>query len=265
LSARGVRGGSRKPSRTTASTDHPQPVQLPPLAPERTRPAASPTADPIDRLQAINLPSAEQAVYEALRGEIIKGLPPGTALRLNELAVRFAVSTMPVRAALARLQAEGLVVQRPRRGSVVAALSAEDFLDLYAIRMAIEGVAARYGVPHLTGQDITTMWQHLDRLRALDADNPDIADQYLQLDQSLHDICYNVCGRPQLIGLIGVYRRQAERYFRLYLDQQSSLPAEIELQQNWVSACEQKSPDAAEAATRALFDRTCQVLLPTLF
>ena len=223
------------------------------------------SADPIAGLQAITLPSAEQAVYEALRQEIVTGLPPGTPLRLTELAGRFAVSTMPVRAALARLQAEGLVVQRPRRGSVVAGLSAEDFLDLYAIRMAIEGVAARCGVPHLTAQDIAAMWQQLDRLRVLDANASDIADRYLQFDRQLHDICFNVCGRPQLIGLIGVYRRQAERYFRLYLDHRASLPAEIELQQNFVGACERADADAAEAAIRALFERTCEVLLPTLF
>jgi DNA-binding GntR family transcriptional regulator len=234
------------------------------LSAESTRDGPA-SADPIEGLQAITLPSAEQAVYEALRQEIVTGLPPGTPLRLTGLASRFAVSTMPVRAALARLQAEGLVVQRPRRGSVVAGLSAEDFLDLYAIRMAIEGVAARCGVPHLTAQDIAAMWQQLDQLRVLDANAPDIADRYLQFDQRLHDICFNVCGRPQLIGLIGVYRRQAERYFRLYLDQRASLPAEIELQQNFIGACERADADAAEAAIRALFERTCEVLLPTLF
>jgi DNA-binding GntR family transcriptional regulator len=223
------------------------------LSAESTRDGPA-SADPIEGLQAITLPSAEQAVYEALRQEIVTGLPPGTPLRLTGLASRFAVSTMPVRAALARLQAEGLVVQRPRRGSVVAGLSAEDFLDLYAI-----------SVPHLTAQDIAAMWQQLDQLRVLDANAPDIADRYLQFDQRLHDICFNVCGRPQLIGLIGVYRRQAERYFRLYLDQRASLPAEIELQQNFIGACERADADAAEAAIRALFERTCEVLLPTLF
>jgi len=229
----------------------------------RAQPDGTP-ADPIGRLQAIELRSAEQEVYEALRREIIKGLPPGAPLRLTDLAARFAVSTMPVRSALARLQAEGLVVQRPRRGSVVAALSAEDFLDLYAIRMAIEGVAARCGVPHLTDQDIADMREYLDRMQALDLNDPDMAEQYLRLEQRLHDICFNVSGRPQLIRLIGIYRRQAERYLRLYLGHGVSIHAEMELQQAWVSACERRSPDAAEAASRALFDRTCQVLLPAL-
>jgi DNA-binding GntR family transcriptional regulator len=222
-------------------------------------------SDPIGNIQAIELRSAEQEVYEALRREIIQGLPPGTPLRLATLAARFAVSTMPVRSALARLQAEGLVIQRPRRGSVVAGLSAEDFLDLYAIRMALEGVAARCGVLQLTDQHVADMWACLEHMRALlKTEHPDTAEQYLRLDQRLHDVCFNASGRPQLIGLIEVYRRQAERYFRLYLGGRLDVRAEVEMQEAWVAACEQRDPDAAEAATRALFDRTCLALLPTL-
>jgi DNA-binding GntR family transcriptional regulator len=222
-------------------------------------------SDPMGHLQAIELRSAEQEVYEALRGEIIQGLPPGTPLRLATLAARFAVSTMPVRSALARLQAEGLVVQRPRRSSVVAGLSGEDFLDLYAIRMALEGVAARCGVPHLTDQHVADMWTHLEHMRALlKSEHPDTAEEYLRLEQHLHDICFNASGRPQLIGLIEVYRRQAKRYFRLYLGRRLDVSGEVKMQEAWVDACEQRDPDAAEDATRALFDRTRQVLLPIL-
>jgi DNA-binding GntR family transcriptional regulator len=235
------------------------------LSEQRYPPHETP-ADPIGRLQAIELRSAEQEVYEALRREIIKGLlPPGFPLRLANLAARFAVSTMPVRSALARLQAEGLVVQRPRRSSVVAGLSAEDFIDLYAIRMGLEGVAARCGVPHLTDEHVADMWGHLEHIRTLlTTKNPDIAEKYLRLNERLHDICFNVSRRPQLISLIEVYRRQAERYFRLYLGHRLDVRAEVELQEAWIGACEKRDPDAAEAATRALFERTCQALLPTL-
>jgi DNA-binding GntR family transcriptional regulator len=222
-------------------------------------------SDPMEHLQAIELRSAEQEVYEALRSEIIQGLAPGTPLRLATLASRFAVSTMPVRAALARLQAEGLVVQRPRRSAVVAGVSAEDFLDLYAIRMALEGVAARCGVPYLTDQHIADMYAHLERMRTLlKSGHPDTAEKYLRLDQHLHDICFNVSRRPQLISLIEVYRRQAERYFRLYLGRWLDVKSEVKMQEAWVEACKRRDPDGAEAATRALFDRTRQVLLPIL-
>lgn len=220
---------------------------------------------PTGHRQAIELRSAEQEVYEALRREIIQGLPPGTPLRLETLAASFAVSTMPVRSALARLQAEGLVVQRPRCSSVVAGLSADDFLDLYAIRMALEGVAARCGVPYLTDEQVADMWTHLEYMRALlKSERPDNVEEYLRLEQHLHGICFNASRRPQLIRLIEVYRRQAERYFRLYLARRLDIRGEVRMQQAWVAACDQRDPDSAEAAARTLFDRTCQVLLPIL-
>jgi len=255
-------------SSTAASADGAAANQRPPavtLLDEQRYSPGEAAADPIGHLQAIELRSAEQEVYEALRREIIQGLPPGTPLRLATLADRFAVSTMPVRSALARLQAEGLVVQRPRRSSVVAGLSAEDFLDLYTIRMALEGVAARCGAPHLTAQHVADMWAHLERMRALlKSEQPDTAEEYLRLEQHLHDICFNASRRPQLIGMIEVYRRQAERYFRLYLGRRLDVRDEVKMQEAWIAACEQRDPDGAEAATRALFDRTCQVLLPIL-
>ncbi len=255
-------------SSTAADGDGAAANQRPPaviLLDEQRYSAREAGSDPMGNLRAIELRSAEQEVYEALRNEILQGLPPGTPLRLATLATRFAVSTMPVRSALARLQVEGLVVQRPRRSSVVAGLSAEDFLDLYAIRMALEGVAARCGVPHLTDQHVANMRAHLEHMRALlKSERPDTAEEYLQLDQQLHDICFNASRRPQLIGLIEVYRRQAERYFRLYLGRRLDVRGEVKMQEAWVAACDRRDPDRAEAATRALFDRTCQVLLPIL-
>jgi DNA-binding GntR family transcriptional regulator len=265
----GLRIRLRSRSSTVSGIDHMPTSQHPSYVVfrgEQQYPPHEAPADPIGRLQAIKLRSAEQEVYEALRREIIKGLlPPGVPLRLADLAARFAVSTMPVRSALARLQTEGLVVQRPRRSSVVAGLSAEDFVDLYAIRMGLEGVAARCGVPNLTDEHVADMWGHIEHMQTLlTVKSPNIVEKYLRLDQHLHDICFNVSRRPQLLGLIKVYRHQAERYFRLYLDHRLDVRAEVELQEAWIGACEQRNPDAAEAATRALFERTCQVLLPTL-
>ena len=66
-------------------------------------------------------------IAQRLRALILDGqLRPGTKLRLAPLAASLGVSVMPVREALRRLEAERLVVVRPRRGAVVAELSADD-------------------------------------------------------------------------------------------------------------------------------------------
>ena len=59
------------------------------------------------------------------------------------------VSRGPIREAIGRLAAEGLVTVRPRRGAVVRSLSADEFLELYQVREALEAMAVRLAVPRL--------------------------------------------------------------------------------------------------------------------
>lgn len=203
----------------------------------------------------LQLKSAEDAVFEALRHEILAGLEPDTPLRLNDMAERFDVSTMPVRAALDRLAAEGLVVQRPRRGSVVAPIDLSSLLDIYAIRTGLQSVAARTGVERLTDADIARMQGHLaDLVAASRRGNVDL-DAYLASEWALHAILYEATGRQALVALIDSYRRQAERYLRLALDR-SDFVADLARQQALVAACEQRDAEATEALTRELLQWT---------
>src|SRR5579862_2474639 len=87
------------------------------------------------------LPSSER-VYRTLRDHIVEGkLLPGTRLVELDLAAQFASSRTPVREALARLTAEGLVAQDPQRGTVVRELDAEEAEEIYVLREAIDGLA----------------------------------------------------------------------------------------------------------------------------
>jgi DNA-binding GntR family transcriptional regulator len=212
-------------------------------------------------MQAVEVRSAEQEVHAALRRQIIEDLPPGTPLPLAQLAERFSVSTMPVRAALRQLQAEGLVEHRPRRGSVVASLTSADFIDLYTVRMALEGIAARCGAPALSDEDLDSMRTTFGKLSELRLDDVNIIDHYLVLDLALHDTCYRNSQRPRLIELIESYRRQSERYFRMYLRERLNLPGDVERQGQFLRACEQRHPEHAEKAIRELFEWTMRHVL----
>src|SRR3954453_18492730 len=80
-----------------------------------------------------------QRVHDYLRTEILEGrLQPGTELVEVALAGQLGVSLGPLREAIGRLAAEGLVTVRPRRGAVVRSLSREEFLELYQVREALE-------------------------------------------------------------------------------------------------------------------------------
>src|SRR5438105_268871 len=84
-----------------------------------------------------------ETVRERIRTAILAGeLPAGTKLVEADLARSFGVSRGPIREALRELSREGLVVDLPRRGTFVCTLSQTDFLEVYAVREALELGAA---------------------------------------------------------------------------------------------------------------------------
>lgn len=107
-----------------------------------------------------NLTLREQ-VFEHLREEILSNrIKPGSELTEQALSRDLEVSRGPVREALGMLASEGLVKIVPRRGATVTELTAEEFIDAYQVREALETLAIRLAVPRL-GKD------ELDRLRDL--------------------------------------------------------------------------------------------------
>ena len=109
----------------------------------------------------VNTNTLSQQVYSHLRAGILDNTyPPGAPLPEEALAASLKVSRVPVREALRRLSAEGLVVIRPRQGATVTELTSKQFLDAYQVREALEVLAVRLAMPRLTPDD-------LDQLNAL--------------------------------------------------------------------------------------------------
>lgn len=91
-----------------------------------------------------------ETVYATLHGWISNGtIKPGDRLREIELARRMRTSQGPVREALARLRAEGLVVSFAHRGTYVSAISEEEARDAYDVRALLEREALRRALPHM--------------------------------------------------------------------------------------------------------------------
>ena len=84
-----------------------------------------------------------ESIYDALRAAILGcDLPPGDALREQDLAARFGVSRAPVRDALLRLEQERLVTVAPRQGYRVNPIELADARDLFGFRLALEPACA---------------------------------------------------------------------------------------------------------------------------
>jgi DNA-binding GntR family transcriptional regulator len=110
---------------------------------------------------------AAEAVYRALRQGIVDSkLAPGERLRSDALANELRVSRTPVREALRKLEAEGLVEHAGSR-LVVRALSERDLTELFYVREALEGMAARLAAENATPSEIAEIRELLDDIEAV--------------------------------------------------------------------------------------------------
>lgn len=153
-----------------------------------------------------------QRVYDHLRTEILEGrLGPGTELAEVALSEQLGVSRGPIREAIGRLAAEGLVNVRPRRGAVVRSLSKEEFLELYQVREALERMAVQLAVPRLADT-------HFEELAALnEAMNASAArddvEGFFEANVAFHACLLAASGNEKLqelyrrlLGQLGRYR-----------------------------------------------------------
>ncbi len=112
--------------------------------------------------------SAAQVVYRLLRDAVVnQELAPSTRLHEPELALHLSVSRTPVREALRALEADGFVKRLPNGGLVVAGVDARDVRELYAVRMALEALAAREAAQKATmheARELTAILDEADRL-----------------------------------------------------------------------------------------------------
>ncbi|MFC4168583.1 GntR family transcriptional regulator [Teichococcus aestuarii] len=117
-------------------------------------------------LSADDLASLATRVYVRLRDAIAEGrLVAGERLSERGLAESFGVSPAPVRDALHRLEAEGLVTTLPRRGSFVADLGPAKLRQMGRLRAALEGVAAGFAAEQATPVQAAALRRHLHAVR----------------------------------------------------------------------------------------------------
>jgi GntR family transcriptional regulator, rspAB operon transcriptional repressor len=106
-------------------------------------------------LTSVKRPRASDAVFNVLRESILdRTFHPGQRLEVKLLSDKLEVSQTPIKEAIARLIAEGLIEQRPRSGTYVARLSTEDIEDTLAVRRALECLAAEAVFDNITDDDL---------------------------------------------------------------------------------------------------------------
>ncbi len=190
--------------------------------------------------------SIEQRVAQSLRALIVAGqLPEGTQLVQRDLAVRLGVSQTPVRASLGALQREGFVAVGSTGRAFVSRLTREDFEEIYAARLGLEGLAARLGAEAVGATERAS--------DAVDADHgssgrrpPRTSTAYLALRWEFYGTCYRASGRRRLVEEVERLYRRSERYNRLVLSTAQRFQDSLDRYAAFFADCEANDGEAAE-------------------
>jgi len=103
-------------------------------------------------------PKLIEDLANRIQAKIVAGeYPPGTRLKQEVLAQQFDVSRTPIREALSRLEAKGIVSQAQRRSAVVRAPSGREISEMYQVRAELEGLAAQLAARWITDQQLVDL------------------------------------------------------------------------------------------------------------
>lgn len=139
--------------------------------------------------------SSGEAAYDALISSIKEGVyPPGHRLREEEVGERLTLSRTPVREALRRLEADGIVEHKPRMGAVVRQLSHGEVVELYEMRVVLERTAAELAARHGTDAEYDTLDDYNQEIAA-ERNNPSRA---AAINQEFHRGLY-LAGRNRFL------------------------------------------------------------------
>ncbi|MGC5626689.1 GntR family transcriptional regulator [Georgenia sp. Z1344] len=153
-------------------------------------------------------PSKSERVYSELYRRIVDGTyTPGYRLVLSQVAESFGTSALPVREAVRRLEAEGLVTYRRNIGAEVAGIDPVGYADVMQSMALLEGYATALAAEHLTEQDIATARDINEQLRRMRGEDFDPVS-FTRLNQEFHTVLCGPCPNAHLTEMLA---REQER------------------------------------------------------
>ncbi|MGH8435951.1 MAG: GntR family transcriptional regulator [Pseudomonas sp.] len=158
-------------------------------------------------------PSASEVIAKHLREAIITGhFAEDEPIRQDDIARLFNVSKIPVREALKRLEAEGLVLFQRNKGVVVTKISEPELAQIFEVRVLLEVQAIRLAVPNMNEETFA----RAERICEEFIGENDVG-RWAELNWALHACLYEPAQRPFLINLIRSIHDKVERYLRMQM------------------------------------------------
>lgn len=191
-----------------------------------------------------------ELAYHRVREKILAGeFSPGSVINQATLARAIGISTTPLREALRRLDAEGLVALDAHRDARVTELKAEEARDLFEVRRSLDTFAASLAAQRRTKADIAELRRAAEGLEPLPAD-----PEYAQLlhHRRFHAAIYRASHNDLLIEMLEGLWDKADRYRRLALETERAPKARARKAEEHRMLMESVIVGDAEAAERVM-------------
>lgn len=218
---------------------------------------------PLPTFSAPNLglaPSASETIAKHLREAIISGhFAEDEPIRQDDIARLFNVSKIPVREALKRLEAEGLVLFQRNKGAVVTRISEPELAQMFEVRVLLEVQAIRLAVPNMT----EATFAQAESICQAFLGELDVG-RWAELNWQLHTCLYEPAQRPFLVSLIRSIHDKLERYLRMQMSLSEGKERADHEHRDIIAACRAGDADLAAQLIEAHINGVCQTLYAQL-
>jgi DNA-binding GntR family transcriptional regulator len=203
-----------------------------------------------------------ESAYRQIKNAIQRGeLKPGERLRENELADFVGLSRTPVREALSRLEAEGLVAHDATRGVVVAELDYSMVTELYYMREVLEGTAARLAAQHTSDVELSILDDYCQQYEALLNDGSALPPS----NRRFHETLYRCSHNRYLLNMVTLLHDALSLLGGTTLSDPARAAETLREHRAVVTAIRARDADAAEHAMRSHIRAAQKVRMQKLF
>lgn len=167
--------------------------------------------------------SIADQIFEQLEKEILSGkYKRGEQLSELKLSEELGVSRTPIREAIRRLEQEHILADTGK-GLTVVGISKTDMLDMYEIRMSLEGDVGERAAVNITEEDLNKMGEVLDLQKYYieKGDPKDNADKIKDLDSQFHELLYSSCGSAAYNDVLLPIHRKMTKFRKASISQRS--------------------------------------------
>lgn len=207
--------------------------------------------------------SLEEQVFAELEEEILTGrLERGAPLGEIALSERLGVSRTPIRSAIRRLAEDGLVEIIANKGAVVVGVTKEDLVDIYRIRVRLEGLASSLAAEKIDEEGLREVRESVELSEFyLKAFRGKDVDRLKELDSQFHETIYKAAGNRMLCRTLSELHRKIKVYREISLSVPGRLESSVIEHKEILRAIEAGNSIEADRLTSLHIERALENLL----